>query len=174
MRPIWIWGCTTFSHSSQPCCISLIIGAAQGNKSVISVECVGIVLWIVHAVLDMDVGFGFTNNQCFCMWHCIWRLAKCVYALFIWCGYWRLCMCLFIQAIACGSNLTFIYGALGLWVSNLNRYSMRCLGWNAVHVFPSCHQEGFHKKNIGYNVFTEKNLIAAGFYRWIGYSIKCK
>ncbi len=51
-------------------------------------------------------------------------------------------MCLFIQAIACGSNLTFIYGAVGLWVSDLKIYSVRYLGWNAVHVFPSCCQEG--------------------------------
>lgn len=132
---------------SQTCCISLIIEAAQRQKSVISVECVGIVLWmwIVHAVPEMDVGFGFTNNQCFCMWHCIWRLAKGVYALFIWFLYWKLCMCLFIQAIACGSNLTFIYGTVGLWVSYFNRfYSMRYLGWNAVCVLPLCYHEGFH------------------------------
>ncbi len=36
-------------------------------------------------------------------------------------------------------------------------------------------KKGFHKKNIGYNVFIENNLIVAGFYRWIRYSdIKCK
>lgn len=109
------------------------------------------------------------------MWHCIWRLAKCIYALFIWFGYWRLCMCLFIQAIACGFNLTFIYGAVGLWVSYWTDIILWDI-WDGILFMCSLHsiKKGFIK-NIGYTVFIEKNLIVAGFYRWIGYSnIKCK
>lgn len=48
--------------------------------------------------------------------------------------------------------------------------------WDGILFMCSLHaiKKGFIK-NIGYTVFIEKNLIVAGFYRWIGYSnIKCK
>lgn len=43
-------------------------------------------------------------------------------------------------------------------------YSMRYLGWNAVHTVCSLHaiMEGFIQ-NKGYNVSFEKHLIVAGF-----------
>lgn len=80
---------------------------------------------IVHAVLGMDVGFSFTNSQCFCMWHCIWGLAKGVYLRDVFLHYSfglfiEVFACICLSKSACGSNLTFIYGTVGLWVSYFN------------------------------------------------------
>lgn len=61
-------------------------------------------------------------------------------------------MCLFIRVFACGSNLTFIYDTVGLWVFYLNRfYVVRY--WDGMLFMCSLHavMKGF-TRNIGYTV----------------------